>query len=470
MQSVYTQEEGLFRHKEECCIYKFENDFDNCVNTPSAEETSPTTEATSRISDDTSPTTEETSTTEEVTNADVSTSDMTPVLFTESSATRSTLAAEAPPLTWCQGGCPIDGHSCVGNQNHPQTISDDECKQCNEGQTFWPCDVDGLCFCWDPNTPRIPPAPSSGKAQLSDERPCDYFTEEIFNKLAPTAQHPYTYQGLCDAIDNYNEFHAEKAFMMGTEEERKSEFASFLGHTLHESDEWRAGREYLVCADNQVVDGEVYCKPCDSESFDWENFKCNGVGLVGDGLTYNGYCNFVIEPPLACACEELQSEPPPLDGYIPANKVFFGRGAIQTSWNYNYRSASDALTGDSSTFCENPDLIATTPEYAWGAGVFFWMENLKEETTCHIEALKNHDFGGTLFNINGGLECPAYHGGWHGEAIKLRINRYCRASSALGLESIMAFDGCKGLVDSFAECLGDGTCPDCKAFSDGCHQ
>jgi hypothetical protein len=95
------------------------------------------------------------------------------------------------------------------------------------------------------------------------------------------------------------------------------------------------------------------------------------------------------------------------------------------------------------------------------------MENLKEETTCHIEALKNHDFGGTLFNINGGLECPAYHGGWHGEAIKLRINRYCRASSALGLESIMAFDGCKGLVDSFAECLGDGTCPDCKAFSDG---
>ena len=31
------------------------------------------------------------------------------------------------------------------------------------------------------------------------------------------------------------------------------------------------------------------------------------------------------------------------------------------------------------------------------------MENLKEETTCHIEALKSHDFGGTLNNINGGL-------------------------------------------------------------------
>ena len=129
------------------------------------------------------------------------------------------------------------------------------------------------------------------------------------------------------------------------------------------------GLKYNFCLPyNKIVDGEVYCKPCDSESFDWETFKCDGVGLVGDGLTYNGYCNYVIEPPLACACEELQSEPPPLDGYVPANKVFFGRGAIQTSWNYNYRSASDALTGDSATFCENPDLIATTPKYAWGAG------------------------------------------------------------------------------------------------------
>jgi predicted chitinase len=73
--------------------------------------------------------------------------------------------------------------------------------------------------------------------------------------------------------------------------------------------------------------------------------------------------------------------------------VYFGRGAIQLSWNYNYRAASEALTGDAATFCDNPDLVATNPEYAWGAGIFYWMENLKEETTCHIEALKNRDFG-----------------------------------------------------------------------------
>ena len=182
-------------------------------------------------------------------------------------------------------------------------------------------------------------------------------------------------------------------------------------------------------------------------------------------MTFNGYCDYVIEPPLACPCDgALMGDE---DGYIPASAVFFGRGAIQLSWNYNFRAASEALTSDPNTFCENPDLVATTPEYAWGAGIFFWMENLKEETTCHIEALKSHDFGGTLNNINGGLECPAYHGGWHGEAVKMRLNRYCRATATLGLDSIMVMDGCKGLNASFAECLGDDTCPDCLQFADG---
>ena len=71
-----------------------------------------------------------------------------------------------------------------------------------------------------------------------------------------------------------------------------------------------------------------------------------------------------------------------------------------------------------------------------------------------------------LYNFTGGLECPAYHGGWHGEAIKLRLNRYCKASEFLGLSSISSFDGCKGLGDSFAECLSDGTCPYCAQFTD----
>lgn len=49
----------------------------------------------------------------------------------------------------------------------------------------------------------------------------------------------------------------------------------------------------------------------------------------------------------------------------------------------------------------------------------------------------------------------------------MRLNRYCRATATLGLDSIMVMDGCKGLNASFAECLGDDTCPDCLQFADG---
>ena len=126
---------------------------------------------------------------------------------------------------------------------------------------------------------------------------------------------------------------------------------------------------------------------------------------------------------------------------------------------------SYALTGKAETFCDDPEQIALSPEYAWGSAIYFWMENQKEGSTCHKEALKG-DFGGTLNNINGGLECPAYKGGWHASAIKMRLNRYCHAASELGMPSISSLDGCKGMTDSFEECLADGECPFCEQYAD----
>lgn len=127
---------------------------------------------------------------------------------------------------------------------------------------------------------------------------------------------------------------------------------SFYSSTtaLHESDEWKAGREYLICAgksslpqtrqtldrgltldnptDNKQVGDETFCKPCTADEFDWETFKCTGVGMAGGGVTFNGYCDYVIEPPLACPCDgALMGDE---DGYIPASAVFFGRGAVST--------------------------------------------------------------------------------------------------------------------------------------------
>lgn len=67
--------------------------------------------------------------------------------------------------------------------------------------------------------------------------------------------------------------------------------------------------------------------------------------------------------------------------------------------------------------------------------------------------------------INGGLECPAYAGGWHHKAVKLRMNRYCHASLLLSIPEIGDMSGCKGMSDSLEECLSDGTCPYCNQMN-----
>ena len=48
-----------------------------------------------------------------------------------------------------------------------------------------------------------------------------------------------------------------------------------------------------------------------------------------------------------------------------ANRLFFGRGPIQLSWNYNYIDAGNALGVD---LCANPELVATDAAVAWGSG------------------------------------------------------------------------------------------------------
>ena len=235
----------------------------------------------------------------------------------------------------CSGGCP-QGSTCVGSSSTGQLVKDEECTPCETGQTWWPCDIAGSCWCWNDGTDRIAPAPGSGvENELANDSPhytvCDdILTREMFNTIAPEAKEPYTYEGLCDAMLSYNSKHTEKVFGMGNAYQRTAELAAFLGNTLHESDELKAGREYLMCADNVVVDGEVFCKPCDTGSFDWELKICNH-GLVTGTSEFNEYCQPESEPPEACPCGKGMGEAD-MEGYVAAKHLFFGRGSIQLSW------------------------------------------------------------------------------------------------------------------------------------------
>jgi hypothetical protein len=235
----------------------------------------------------------------------------------------------------CSGcGAESDTEECVSNQNSLIPVEDTECAKCMDGQSFWPCDDPDLCWCWDNTKPKQPPAPASG-LPLADPNvpsPCDIFTNDMFDAIAPNATFPYTYEGLCTAISDYNLHHTEKFAGMGTEDQIRAEIAAYLGNTAHESDDFEAAREYLACGDRKEIDGKVYCKPCTQDLYDFATHNCS-VSMVDQNAPFNSYCQ-PMEPPDGCVCDTITQveEEGELAGYIDASKVFYGRGAIQISW------------------------------------------------------------------------------------------------------------------------------------------
>ena len=236
----------------------------------------------------------------------------------------------------------------------------------------------------------------------------------MFKEIAPNAIHPYTYEGLCNTIDMLNERYDEKLFQMGSLEQQRNEWAAFLGHTTHESAQYTAAREALPCARTIQAMSGTYCKPCENENFDWANRYCE-VSMVANGKFYEDYCDKIQTPPHGCVCGPTsEQDKDELRGLINPNFVFFGRGALQLSWNTNYLKASQVLSESSDTLCSQPELVATDPTYAWGTALWFWLFNKPpdEMTTCHIKSLEG-SFGGSLNIINGGRS--AIEGGGRGD-------------------------------------------------------
>ena len=82
-----------------------------------------------------------------------------------------------------------------------------------------------------------------------------------------------------------------------------------------------------MCADQITHGGETYCKPCDSGSFDWDNFKCP-ASLASEGRAFNSYCQSNLLPPDACECDDVY-EDDEMKGYVKADQVYFGRGSVR---------------------------------------------------------------------------------------------------------------------------------------------
>ena len=55
--------------------------------------------------------------------------------------------------------------------------------------------------------------------------------------------------------------------------------------------------------------------------------------------------------------------------------VYYGRGPLQVTWDYNYIAASLYLYGNY-TLRDQPDLVASDPAVGWAAAAWFWEANV----------------------------------------------------------------------------------------------
>jgi len=108
-------------------------------------------------------------------------------------------------------------------------------------------------------------------------------------------------------------------------------------------------------------------------------------------------------------------------GTGPGGVVYFGRGPIQLSHNYNYRAASQNIFGNPDVLLNDPDRVAREAQTGWNTAAYFWATNVHKN---------RQTFGSTLKSINGALECQ---GGSHGENMLKRCDHYRGILGMLGM-------------------------------------
>ncbi|GII99528.1 putative chitinase [Sediminihabitans luteus] len=212
--------------------------------------------------------------------------------------------------------------------------------------------------------PTVTPTPTVSPTQ----NPGSFVVSKAqFEQMFPNRNAFYTYEGLVEATKSYPAF----ATTGGTEI-AKREAAAFLANVDHET----GGLRYIT---------EI------------------------NTANYPHYC----DPTQPFGCPAGQA-------------MYYGRGPIQLSWNYNYKAAGDALGID---LLNNPNLVQTDPAVAMATGLWYWNTQTGPGTmTGHAAIVNNRGFGETIRSINGSLECN----GGNTAQVNSRVASFQRFTQILG--------------------------------------
>jgi len=213
-------------------------------------------------------------------------------------------------------------------------------------------------------------------------------SEAEFNKMFPNRNPVYTYKGLVRAVEAYNDL------LVGeTEELTLTNMLAFLANTSHETtgDGYESGTfdkgMYFV-----VEGGDATVKLCEINpgNTPW----CKAYGITPDGT-----------------------------------QSYYGRGALQLSYESNYKSASKGIPNIPEDIYNNPNAVVKDSYLAWATALWFWCTPQGNKPACSAVILRqwnpndndiekgriNKTFAnrmGVVTNIiNGGIEA----GSWNAE-------------------------------------------------------
>eukprot|EP01066_Platyproteum_vivax_P019262 Platyproteum_vivax@DN7641_c0_g1_i3.p1 len=237
----------------------------------------------------------------------------------------------------------------------------------------------------------------------------------------------YSYTGFLKAIGKFSGFC--KTYNDGRDSDAicKKSLAVMIAHfsqetgahdKLSDTPEWRQGLKHVREMNMHEGMKDKYAGECNPKTWQGEKWPC---GTFPDG----------------------------------AFKSYFGRGAKQLSYNYNYGPFSEFIYGEVGPLLQEPTLVADT-WLNFASAVFFylfpqppkpsmlfvmdgtWQPNARDQSNGLV-----HGFGVTIQIINGGVECG---GGNELQQSKNRISYYRSSAEYFGVP-IPADEvlGCSGM-------------------------
>jgi len=221
-------------------------------------------------------------------------------------------------------------------------------------------------------------------------------SEDNYEDLFPRRHETYTYKRLLQAI---------------------GKFPAVCGYVGTEDKSDKICRKTLATMFAHFTQETGNHNPSDKEFEEWRQglsqVRESGCTETSPGCGYNLNCEDKDSITKKWACGKDQKG---------SWKKYFGRGAKQLSYNFNYGQFSQAMFGDGRLLLDFPDFVATTWLNLASATWFYTTPQPPKPSMLHVidgtwvpnsEDRRNGiepGFGATINIINGGLECNTKDG------------------------------------------------------------